>query len=93
MLCLTDNGPLTIVADPFDGAVQVANLRALRLRRRGGGEALCDPAGHVLQHRLSHLGEVVVESVVASFIDLRNKALKSNENDSERCLKSYSIPI
>lgn len=35
-----------------------------------GREALCDPAGHFLQHGLSHFREVVVKSVIATLVDL-----------------------
>lgn len=35
-----------------------------------GGEALCDPTDHFLQHGLGHFREVMVKGVVATLIDL-----------------------
>lgn len=46
------------------------NLGALRLLRCHRGKALRDPTGHLLQDRLGHLWEVLVQGVVASLVDL-----------------------
>lgn len=60
-------------------ADQSTFLRALRLLWCHHGEALCDPAGHLLYDGLGHFWEVVVKGVVASLVHLN----RSNERSGQ----------
>lgn len=51
-------------------------------------EALWDPAARLLQHRLSHFGEVVVKAVIASLEDL-NSVKTSEVMREERSCRIY----
>lgn len=69
-------------------------------------EALWDPAAHLLQHRLSHFGEVVVKAVIASLKDLNGvktrevmrdavgsmRGLKKKKQHKSRILRRPSPP-
>ena len=66
------------------GALTGLILGVLRLLRCRGREALCDPAGHLLQHGLCNLWEVVVQGVVAPLVDLNRSDKRERERERER---------
>ena len=66
-------------------------LGALRFLRCRGGQPLRDPSGHLLQHGLGHLWEVVVEGVVASVVDLNRSVRQRSRCELFRMSRFVSL--